>query len=78
MTDLLALKRMNNIIDAIDKMHNGLLALIDAHHELEKKLDDRIKRLEELSLRKCSQCGQEQVCGQRCDKCFGPLVPVAE
>jgi len=49
MTDLLVLKRMNDMIAAVDKMHNGLLALIDAHHELEKQLDERIKKLEALS-----------------------------
>lgn len=46
MTDLLVLKRMNDIIAAMDKMHNGLLALIDAHNKLEKELDERIKKLE--------------------------------
>lgn len=49
MVDLLELKRMNEIISKMDKMHNGLLALIDAHHELERKLDERIKKLEALS-----------------------------
>ena len=47
MSDLLVLKRMNEMIAAIDKMHNGLLALIDAHHKLEQDLDERIKKLEE-------------------------------
>lgn len=42
MTDLLALKRMNDVLDAINKMHNGLLALIDEHH----KLVDRVQELE--------------------------------
>lgn len=31
---------------ALDKMHNGLVAMIDAHHKLEKELDERIKQLE--------------------------------
>lgn len=52
MTDLLALKRMNDVIEAIDKMHNGLLALIDAHHKLEHDLDERIKKLEQAATQK--------------------------
>ena len=43
MTDLIALKRMNDIMEAINKMHNGLLALIDEHH----KLTDRVQALED-------------------------------
>lgn len=43
MTDLIALKRMNDIMEAINKMHNGLLALIDEHH----KLADRVQALED-------------------------------
>lgn len=46
MTDILALKRMTDMINALDKVHNGLMALIDAHHELERKLDERIRKLE--------------------------------
>lgn len=42
MADLIELKRMNDIIDAVNKMHNGLLALIDEHH----KLAERVKALE--------------------------------
>lgn len=42
MVDLIELKRMNDIIEAINKMHNGLLALIDEHH----KLVERVKALE--------------------------------
>ena len=45
--DLIALARMNDMIAAMDKMHNGLLALIDAHQKLERELDERIKKLEE-------------------------------
>ena len=33
---------MNDIIAAMDKMHNGLLALIEEHQKLEK----RVKELE--------------------------------
>lgn len=49
MTDLVTLNRMNQIIAAIDKMHNGLLAVIEAHHKLEKELTERIEKLEKLS-----------------------------
>jgi len=43
---------MNDIIAAMDKMHNGLLALIDAHNKLEKELDERIKKLEDKGQKK--------------------------
>lgn len=48
MTDLLALKRMNDIIDAINKMHNGLLALIDEHHKLAERVEELEKKIIEL------------------------------
>jgi|GEM_PF-5341813 len=49
MVDLTELARMNQIITSLDKMHNGLLAVIDAHHKLEKELTERIEKLEKLS-----------------------------
>lgn len=47
MTDLIALQRMTQVIEALDRMHNGLLALIDEHHDLERELNDRIRKLED-------------------------------
>lgn len=47
MTDLIAMRRMTQVIEALDKMHNGLLALITEHQDLEIQLNDRIKKLEE-------------------------------
>lgn len=38
---------MTQVIEALDKMHNGLLALITEHQDLEIQLNDRIKKLEE-------------------------------
>lgn len=45
-TDLIAIKRMNEILKAVDKMHNGLLALIDAHNEFKSATEKRIEDLE--------------------------------
>lgn len=52
MTNLIELARMDQILKAIEKMHNGLLALIHEHQELEAALDARIKKLEELAQKK--------------------------
>lgn len=78
MTDLLVLQRINEIMRALDKMHNGLVAMIDAHHKLEKELDERIKQLEEPTMLVCSDCGHRQGHRKRCDRCFGPMVTPAE
>lgn len=45
--DLAANSRMNAIMRAMDKMHNGLLAMIAAHQEYVEKTDARIAALEE-------------------------------
>lgn len=40
--------RMATILQSMDKMHKGLVSLIQAHNDLAKDLDERIKKLEAL------------------------------
>lgn len=50
MTDVLVHSRLTQIIEAMEKMHNGLLAIIDAHHELQErvnKLEGEFKELKD-------------------------------
>lgn len=40
MTDLFLMQRMAEVLKAIEKMHNGLLALIDEHDKLVQRVRD--------------------------------------
>lgn len=44
--DLIALKRLNDFLTAMEKMHNGLLAMIEAHQEFKAETDKRLDKLE--------------------------------
>lgn len=39
MTDVLLHSRLTQIIQALEKMHNGLLAVIDEHNELKLRVE---------------------------------------
>lgn len=73
MTDVLIHARLSQIMQALEKMHNGLLAVIDEHNEFKITAFERIQRLEEAAERVCSDCGHKQVGRTRCDTCFGPM-----
>jgi predicted translin family RNA/ssDNA-binding protein len=45
MTDVLVHARLSQIIEAMDKMHNGLLAMIEAHQELKQEVDERLDNM---------------------------------
>lgn len=43
--DLIMLKRMNEMLKAMDKMHNGLLAMINEHQEFKAEINERLDNM---------------------------------
>lgn len=43
--DLIALQRLGEMIKAMDKMHNGLLALIDEYQEFKAEANERLDNM---------------------------------